>query len=260
MMNKHQPLRYRISSWRQLPECRSNNSRDLRIKVTDYFQNYDLTGFKISVEHPKFGTVFAYILNASGTLVTPSNEYEDGDLSVKTLLAELKKFGFDITYKQELNIGTPQLEYLMTLKNLGYDKIRILSVVKLTGNTGKLTPKIVAFQSSVHGDWLNNAYSPKESEFVSALEAGTAANLTYMSETQNFRWDWLKDYVLSIEDIINEISRELGAPDIIVYSDDGDDYDDDNHHLHNYLAYDDYMQDDDESDDDYPYDDDEDEG
>ena len=95
---------------------------------------------------------------------------------------------------------------------------------------------------------------------MSALEAGTAANLTYMSETQNFRWDWLKDYVLSIEDIINEISRELSAPDIVVYSDDGDDHDDDNHHLHNYLAYDDYTQDDDDSDDDYPYDDDEDEG
>ena len=44
-----QPLRYNISDWHRLTEVKSNNSRKLRIDVTDLIQSDILTGMTISV-------------------------------------------------------------------------------------------------------------------------------------------------------------------------------------------------------------------
>lgn len=221
MTTKRCPLRYKISSWRQLPDCLSNNSKDLHIHITDYFNNDNLRGFRISVDHMKYGTLFACILEARGLLVTEQDEYGKKELSTEAILGELEKYGFFITYAPIEQLASEQLEYLLELKNLGYDKIRIISTWKDKPTAGEWAPKVVAFQTNPLGDWLNNAYVPSSSEFTNALVAGTAINLSAISKTKQYRWDWLKDKVLNIDDVIRD-----NADDMIRFDEASPDYDD----------------------------------
>ena len=64
------PLRYNISDWHQAVQCLSNNSEHLHINVSDYVQNDSIRGTKISVIHDMYGTLFAYIVDAVGELVS----------------------------------------------------------------------------------------------------------------------------------------------------------------------------------------------
>lgn len=208
-MSLQEPLRYKISSWRQLPNCLSNNSRDLRIHITDFFNNEELRGFRISLEHRTMGVLFCCVLQARGTIITDEDEYGVTELSPETILKELHKFGFYITYEPIKALSGNLLNYLITLDNLSYDKIRILDVWHYENGEQAFETKIVAFQANPHGDWLNNGYSASEKEFLTALNDGTAINLTDMSRTKNFRWDWLYGNVLSIEDIIRENADQM---------------------------------------------------
>jgi len=207
------PLQYRITNWRDLPKCLSNNSRELRIHIADLFNNDLLTGFRISVDHPVIGTLFACVLEADGVLVSDVDEYSPEELSAEAILNELRRYGFIIEFAQKLGISGPQIEYLMTLRGLGYDKIRIINTWHYKNHVQQWEPKIVAFQSNPLGDWLNNGYSPSEKEFTDALIEGTAINLTNMSETKQYRWDWLMDEVDSIDDIIAQNAAESGDSD-----------------------------------------------
>lgn len=200
-MNPECPLRYSISDWRQLSKCKSNNSRELSITVTDYFNNDMIQGLKISVDHRIYGTLFATVLDATGLIVTPTNELTN-NLPNATILAELAKFGFFVTFDEELNLSKDQIRYLITIRRLDYDKLRLLTVVNPSTQTA--VTKVVAFQVDPLGDWLNNAYEPSEKEFLSALDDGTAINLTDISKTKQFRWDWLKDLVVNIDDVIRD--------------------------------------------------------
>ena len=208
-MNKQQPLRYKISSWRQLVNCKSNNSRDLHISVVDFFNNVKLRGFRISVEHPRFGVLFATVLEARGVLVTDQDEYGRSELFVEAILSDLEKYGFLITSAPEENVSSGQLEYLMTLNKLSFDKLRIVHAWDTGVGEMQWHPMIVAFQSDPLGNWLNNAYSPSKSEIVEALMAGTAINLTDISKTRQYRWDWLKDKIVSIDDVIKDNANQM---------------------------------------------------
>ena len=66
------PLRYNISSWLQLPECRSNNSVDLYLTVNQVIDDgsHRLSGLVIYVKHTQYGTLFACLINAEGSLLT----------------------------------------------------------------------------------------------------------------------------------------------------------------------------------------------
>lgn len=209
MIDTNWPLRYKISSWRQLPECLSNNSRHLKIHLTDFFNNRHLRGFRISVDHDTMGTLFACILHARGDIVTDGYEFEKCELSTEEILRELKKFGFLITYHPNQNLPSAQLEYLISLRGLRYDKIRILNVWDLSSaGIKEYKTYIVAFMSDPHGDWLNNGYCPSLKEFSKALIDGTACNLTEVSKTRCFRWDWL-NFVANIDDIIKENADDM---------------------------------------------------
>lgn len=210
------PLRYNISSWRQLPQCMSNNSKDLRLHVTDYVHDDVFRGFRISLDHCKYGTLFACVLNARGYMISPSEDFEKLDpliddvkypisteLSTDQILTELRKYGFWINYNHRENLPGGQIEYLMTLQGLHFDKIRVLNVWKSVNGEKQFKIYIVAFKSCAHKYWLNNAYSPSEKEFSEALLKGTATNLTEICQTKNYRWDWL-DYVANIDDIIRD--------------------------------------------------------
>lgn len=199
------PLRYRVSSIQDLYKCKSNNSRDLRIHVSE-FHNERLSGTRLSVEHRVFGPLFTYIFDASGSIVDDVPDYDTLEISMKQVLFQLEKFGFIVEISPKLHISEAQVEYLKTLLELKYDKIRILKIWSMQGVHRYEDVKIVAFQVDPLGDWLNNAYSPPKAEYLKALDAGTAINLSDISKTQQFHWDWLKDKVLNIQDVIDEVT------------------------------------------------------
>ena len=206
---KRMPLRYNITSWDQLPQCLSNNSRNLKIDVSHFFNNDLLCGLRISVVHRAYGVLFSCMLGASGDLMTSSNYYDDVEeprafeLTPKQILDELYKFGFCIYYEQREHLSPGQIDYLITLKGLHYDKIRVLGVKGVKNGTDVFSTKVVAFNSENHSQWLDNTYRASEKEFLKGLVDGTAINLTEISETEKYCWTWL-DFVANIDDILRD--------------------------------------------------------
>lgn len=212
MNSQIMPLRFRIEDIHDLPKCKSNNSRDLSLHVSE-FSSEKLSGVRITVEHRIFGSLFTYIINAKGSIITELPDYDELDISMKQVLAQLKRFGFLVEYQPKLHLSLDQINYLKTLQELKYDKLRILKTWTYKGVQKVEDLKIVAFQVDPLGDWLNNAYSPSRVDYLKALDDGTAINLTDISRTQNFRWDWLKGKVLSIEDVLKYAEEPNENPD-----------------------------------------------
>ena len=197
------PLRYRISSWRQLPGCLSNTSRHLKIRVADIFKEPSLVGLRITVEHCMFGTLFATVIDASGQLIYPEYAYR---LSDDDILKQLENFGFLVTYTPEKQLPLEQLEYLKTVQALGFDKLRILPV---RFNDGKVEIKVVVFNVEHNPNWLQYPYEASYKEWTQALaNTGSAMNITDVSLTKQFDWGWL-DYVANIQDIIDNQTFEV---------------------------------------------------
>lgn len=192
-----QLLQYSITSWRQATKCLSNNSKDLHIKVADVISEPLLSGMRISVESNTFGTLFSTMINATGSMI--SNPHED-EMTTDEILMQLQKYGFNISYDMQAHLPIAQVEYLLTLQGLSYDKIRILGV-RINNQVDNAKPYVVAFKVSAHPKWLLNTYIVTRQEFQDALVAGTAINLTDVSKTKDFNWDWLT-YVANIDDII----------------------------------------------------------
>lgn len=190
------PLRYNISDWHQLVECKSNNSSNLRIAVSDLIQNDSVTGTRISVQHASYGSLFTYVIGASGELVTPESEIGP-ELTVAQLLKEISRYGFLVTFDAKAHLPGAQLQFLLTLQNLHYDKLRLLTVTY--GQYARTY--IVAFKIADHPNWIDNTAIATGSEFNTATADGSAFNISTISEAENYRWDWL-DYVANIDDII----------------------------------------------------------
>lgn len=203
-MMRYHPLRYNISSWDQLPGCMSNNSRDLHIRVSKILNDSRLSGTVIRVEHDDFGTLFACMVSASGPLLSDNDVSIVPEMSTSAILSELAKFGFLVTYSPQTHLDGEQLQYLMTLNQLGFEKIRLLNV-HMYQKDGRVKdePIVVAFKIEKNGDWLNNGYSPYEAEFLAALKHGTAVNISAISKEKKFKWDWLT-YVANIDDIVKD--------------------------------------------------------
>ena len=198
------PLRYRISDWHQLRKCASNNSSKLHIKVSDFIQNDVLEGTLISVYHDLYGTVFAYVVGARGRMITepyPNKVYE---LTTAQILEELNKYGFVVEYAPREHLSIDQLDYLRTLSSLHFDKIRTMSVWNILPDGTKTTKQLVcAFVVDKNPNWLDNAYSPSESDFNESVADGSAMNLSLISKSQKYNWSWL-DYVANISDILRD--------------------------------------------------------
>lgn len=199
---KQQLLRYQISSWQQLPNCLSNTSRELHVHVANIVNSPNLSGLRISIEHDRYGTLFTYMAGCGGELIDITPE---ADISTEQILGQLRQFGFLVQFSPESNLPSSQLEYMLTLRKLHYDKIRILNVWKPRITTEKeFKQYVVAFQSSAHKFWLNREYSPSEDEFTEGLINGTAINLTDISKTKRYNWSWLKEYVANIDDVVRD--------------------------------------------------------
>lgn len=196
------PLRYNISKWEQLAQCLSNNSEKLHILVNRIIQHDALSGTCIQVVHDDLGVLFAYLADANGSLIDTQDAA--GEMSVSEILSELARFGFLVTFDRKATLSDAQIDFLVTLQACGFDKLRILSI-KSTNILGvtMFEPKIVAFNIEQNPLWIQNDYTATAAEFLAALENGSAMNVSAVSQTHQFRWDWL-DYVASIQDIIDD--------------------------------------------------------
>lgn len=195
------PLRYNITDWHQLTQCLSNYSNTLYIKVKDVDDSDRLKGTIISVEDSTLGPVYTYVVEGVGNLEGPRTDGTSQD-TVSRILNELSRFGYFITFNHRAYLSEDQINYLITLQGLHYDKIRLLDVHGIAGSK----THVVAFNVSENPYWLLNEYAAPESEFLEALNNGSAINLDEISETQNYRWYWL-DYVGDIQDIIDDNER-----------------------------------------------------
>ena len=198
------PLRYNISNWFQLSECKSNNSADLYITVKQIIDDgsHRLTGINILVQHNQYGTLFACLVDANGTLLTP--DPVSGiikEFTTDEILAELNKFGFDVTFTINQHLSGDQISYLITLNDLGFDKIRKLLVYY--SNTKRYSEFLVAFNVEKCPQWIKNDYTCGAKEFVEAMQYSGAMNLTDLKQTKGFDWTWLT-YVANIDDIIED--------------------------------------------------------
>lgn len=213
-MDYKKPLRYKISSWKQLPSCRSNNDKDFRITVTEFVKNFELCGTRISVVHPTYGVVFSEVLGAYGSFITSLATSDNAsttafELDTEHILQELRKFGFFITYHQEEHLPNSMLEYLNTLRGLKFDKLRVMNVwTRNTAGEQEFKWYVVGFQSCRHKYWLNNNYSCSNKEFTDALLDGTAINISEMNTSKGFNWSWL-DYVANIDDVLKDNMEAL---------------------------------------------------
>lgn len=200
------PLRYRIVNWNQATQARSNNDPDLRIKVTDLINDERLTGHRIAIVHPNFGTLFSCVLNAHGTMITELSENVSLEPSTDQILAIMRKYGFDIIYKQISELPAKQLEFLRTLLTLGFDKIRILEVYTSIFGEREYKPYIIVFNVAQNPNWINIGHTASYKEFTDALANGSAVNISATSQANDWSWGWL-DFVANIQDVLDENSN-----------------------------------------------------
>ena len=204
------PLQYTIDDWHDLPACRSNNDRQLHIHVADFKNDERLSGVRITVEHEVFGTVFSCIKGARGTIISEKSPEVISELTTQQILDELEKFGFLVTFAQWKTLPGNQVQYLMTLNTLKFDKIRLLNVWNAPNGLKEFKPKVVAFKIKYLPDWLQASYSPSETEFVKAINSGYAINISAISFDEKFSWDWLYNAVINIDDVI-AVNAKSGA-------------------------------------------------
>lgn len=200
------PLRYRISDWKQLDGVQSNNSRDLNIRITRFLNDCRLCGTRIEVYHETFGTLFSTLVGVGGTLISSMDSGVVFTLTPAQILEELAKWGFLIEYNPEKRIPGKQLEFLMTLQGLHFDKIRVLSIHELVHGVTQFRHYVVAFKIDPLGDWVNASYSPSKEEFQTAVSEGHAMNVSAISEVNQYSWDWLYGWVGNISDILKDNS------------------------------------------------------
>lgn len=200
-------LSYSIDSWDRLTECRSNKSSEYYIVVRDVNCGSYMRAKMIHVHHSKLGCVFATTVGAMGTIV----DSDVPDMTREDILKQLKRFGFNVKFSQKIDIPERQLYKLRGLYDLGYDRIRLISLQKTNGSVGY----VVAFKStsSVTDDWFNNWYSPYESEFDIAVRAGEAYVVHSTSNNDGEDWSWVHGAVYKLQDLLSMYQAELYSLD-----------------------------------------------
>ena len=193
------PLRYEISSWYQLNQCKSNYSNDLSIRVSDFLNDPRLSATRITVYHTLFGDLYTVLVNAHGTILDSQDEIVFQTPS--EILTSLEKFGFLIQFSPREHLSGNQLQRLMVLQTIGFDKIRPLDVYD---PIKKVTERcIVAFIVEKNPKWLYINYHADMPEFLDAINSGSAMNISAISYYKDMDWSWL-DYVANISDILED--------------------------------------------------------
>lgn len=199
-------LQYEISDWSQLTKCHSNNSPDLKIYVSKYLQNFDISGTKVEVKHPKYGTLLAYTISPRGELISDVSDLEEV-MHGQTLLNELRRYGFYVDYQQEANLSLGQVNLLRTIQGLKFDKLRICKVRDISDDFYS-SLRVTAFNIKNHDQWLNPGYSPTKKEWEDAILDGSAFNVSGLDEAMKYNWDWLYNAVFDIDAILSRYDDE----------------------------------------------------
>lgn len=197
----------------QLPQCLSNQSRELRISVTDFVQDPRLQGLRIQVIHDQFGVLFACVIYSGGTLLKEKDDELISELSWEDINRELEKFGFLVYYHPRQELTSDQLAFLINIHRLGMDRLRPIGVRETHRGYEEVHTEIVAFQADRHPKWLDIKFFPNESEYTKALSDGSAINIRVLSKDHKFSWTWL-DYVADIGHILEENGEVFVCPSI----------------------------------------------
>lgn len=203
------PLKYEISNWHQAVACHSNLTPDYKLEVCDFVDcsnENELIGTRITLKHPKYGVLFTAVLNTSGTLVSNDLSVVEKSLSDKSVIDELKKWGFDITFVAERALTKDQVNLLTSLKYFKYDKIRILNVKD--GKTDFVVPHIVAFNITTSSNWVNPNYVSNKIEFIHAISTGKAFDLKESLEKIRGDWSWLENKIADIDETLKVVDHE----------------------------------------------------
>lgn len=200
------PLRYKICRWPQAAKCLSNNSRKLKINVTEVLDGKTLEGLLLTVTHHDYGVLFATMISGSGEII--SNKDPRGIalpwMTTKEILTQLGKFGFDITYAERLSLDNETVDLLMKLRKLNYDKIT--KIVVNESRDGKFIHHTypVAIQSRYNQDLLTFSVLITQRKFHERASAGYLLNLLNF-DNGTLKWDWI-DAVYNIDDVLADNS------------------------------------------------------
>lgn len=200
-------LQYEISSWEQLKDCRSNTSPDLRIRVCEYLQNPDIEGTKVSVEHPVYGTLLAYTITPKGNLTRPLPSDVTNIMRSQTLLNELARYGFYVSYVEEAHLSAGQVELLRTIRGLHFDKLRLVAV-HANNDASQFETYVAAFNIKYNQYWLNPGYSPSRSEWENAIISGNAMNVSGLEYAAHYDWSWVYNAVFDIDKLLQRYDTD----------------------------------------------------
>lgn len=207
-------LRYEIDSWDELPGCLSNSSKHLHLTYDDVIDK-PLTGGVVRVEHDRYGCLFAYVVNASGTLLTAKQDGIMYELTPYQILSELRKYGFIIKFSKAVVLDDDQFNLLVTANELHMDKIRIMYVSYRNkfGAVEESKAYLVCFNIEHLPTWLNNSKVCNEAEFSKAVSNGYAVNLTHAKGglTSPHNWSFLIDKILNIDDLLCVAGQAMQA-------------------------------------------------
>ena len=200
------PLRYKICQWPQAVKCLSNNSRKLKISVSDVLDGKTLQGTLVSVVHSDYGVLFAAMIDGQGEIISKKDPrgLPLAWMTTKEILTQLGKFGFDITYTERLTLNIETLDCLMRLKNLGFDKVT--RIVVFDRHDGSLHKHIypVAIQTKYNQDVLTYGTLITFRKFTERTSDGYMYNLENLDDFK-LKWDWI-DATYNIDDILSENS------------------------------------------------------
>ena len=131
------------------------------------------------------------------------------EMSVSQILSELARYGYCIEWEEHKKLSGDQIQFLMTLNQLGFEKIRILPVWHLENHVKVFSNRVVTFNSDKNPDWLNNNYAASDQEFKQSLANGSAFNVTEIGKLNSLYWNWLYGWVASINDILAENAESV---------------------------------------------------
>ena len=171
------------------------------------FNGLPLRGTRVSVEHSSYGVLFAAMTDGRGEII--SDVDEEGNvvpwMTTDEILKQLFKFGFDITYTERLTLDEHILNYLMQLRNLGFDKVTKVNVMNRV--EGSLRPKIytLAIKSEYNSDMLTYGTTISQKRFMERLTSNYIMNIEDIHDSK-LKWDWV-DSIYNIDDILSENSE-----------------------------------------------------
>lgn len=203
-------LQYQISDWHQLVDCKSNTSPDLKISITDFLNNDEIQGTRVSIVHPAYGSLFSMLVGDYfyGSLVSPiayqsSYEIRECDTNInQVILKELARYGFYVFYKEDERLPIKQVEFLKSINNFNFDKLKLVSVYQ-DNDLNQTELYIAAFNIEFLPTWLNAGYSPSRTEWVNAISKGYALNVSSLNKNPEFKWDWLYNRIVDLPSLLS---------------------------------------------------------